>query len=89
MVGIDKTKEVLSTLASLISDCIILSKGGINLMNIGRIMAIFTQIKEIMSEYKNLFEELRDLDAAESVEIAELILSLVQNLIGAVISGDE
>lgn len=88
MVGIDKTKEVLTTLVRLASDCILLTKGGLSFSNTARIMAIISQIRGIVHEFKPVLEELKDLDVEESIELSQLSLVLVKDLIASVLAGE-
>ena len=88
MVGIDKTKEVLTALSGLVADCIMLTKGGLSFSNMARILAIISQIRGIVSDAADTLEELKDLDVAESVELSQLCLVLVQDLVRAVLAGN-
>jgi hypothetical protein len=81
MVGIDKTKEVMSTMAELVSNCVELSKDGITFTNFGKIISILSEINTIAHSFAPTIIEMKDLDANESAELGKLSFVLVQKVL--------
>lgn len=84
--GIEHSKKVLVDLGKIAADGIYLAKHGVGIGSLKQLWDMVAEAKDIIVEGKASFPELKDLDAAESAELATAAFDLVKGIIDAVVA---
>ncbi len=81
--GIDKTREVFADLEVLVVSGVKLTKSGIGIGSIGKIVDIGNAVNELIKDVPGALPELQDLDGDESAKLGEASYRLVKAILDA------
>lgn len=82
--GIEHTLASLADIEKLAIEGIKLAKNGVGIGSIRDLLALGGDAKKLVTEAKESFPELKDLDAAEGLQLGQACLDLVKNIIFSV-----
>lgn len=87
MVGIDKTKQGMNTMANLVVNVVALTKQGMTFSNSRKLLSVLAEIRALAKDLAPIVEEVRDLDSEESEELVKISFQLVQKIIAEIAEG--
>mgnify|MGYP001593594279 CR=1 FL=1 len=82
--GIAKTLEVISGVGEIVASAIAVSKNGVNLADLPRLMAMASQAVELISDARDAFPELKDIDGVESAKLGQASYVMVRKILTSI-----
>ncbi len=84
VLGVDNSKRVLVELGQVAVGGILIIKKGIGLNSISKLLAMAGDVKELIALAPKALPELKDVDAKESGELAEVAYAVVRDIVNAI-----
>lgn len=85
MAGIAKSVETIQDVGEVVVDVATLVKGGVSLGNLGHLLAILNDVKELIADARQALPELADVDAAEAGQLATAAYTQIKRIVVAVV----